>query len=63
MYIGNRINLLAGIGLVVFGFVVVISGSTWGFISCVAGIATIASAMISHAYQKRVRNKRDEKKL
>jgi len=53
MYIGNRINLFAGIGLVVFGVIVVICGSTWGFISCVAGTAAIASALISHAYQKR----------
>ena len=53
MYIGNRINLFAGIGLVVFGAIVVISGSTWGFISCGVGIASISSALISHAYQKR----------
>jgi len=53
MYIGNRINLFAGIGLVVFGSIVAINGSTWGFISCIAGIAAISSAMISHAYQKR----------
>ena len=29
MYIGNRINLFAGIGLIVFGIIIVISGSTF----------------------------------
>jgi len=59
MYIGNRINLFAGIGLVVFGFVVVISGNVWGFVISLAGIAAISSAMISHACQKRVRIKKE----
>jgi len=63
MYIGNRINLFVGIGLIVFGIVIVISGSTWGLISCGVGIASIASALISHTYQKRVRIKKNEKKL
>ncbi|MCL2840522.1 MAG: hypothetical protein FWE05_07075 [Defluviitaleaceae bacterium] len=49
--IGKYTNFVLGIGLIVFGIVVVMNRNIWGIASCIAGIATITNGLI--AYRRR----------
>jgi|GEM_PF-5232719 len=46
--VGKYANFVLGIGLIVYGIILVINRNIWGISSCIAGIAAIANGIISY---------------